>query len=225
MTHVQVIVFDANETLLDLAALDPLFARAFGDARARDAWFTQVLQLFLTATVIDEYQPFDVLGDAALDVVATQRGVELAAHDRAAIREALLELPPHPDVRPALEALKAKKLRLAVLTNSTAKSAKAQMRHAKLDGYFEAVLSADAVERYKPAREAYAYAAKELKVDLDEIRLVAAHGWDVAGAMAAGCRAAFVGRPGKALNPTARRPDVVGATMRDVAAQIIERDG
>ena len=101
MDHVKVIVFDANETLLDLSALDPLFARAFGDPGTRALWFTQLLQLFLTATVIDAYQPFDVLGDAALDVVATQRGRALAAHDRAAIREALLALPPHPDVRPA----------------------------------------------------------------------------------------------------------------------------
>lgn len=224
MPHVQVIVFDANETLLDLAALDPLFARAFGDARARDAWFTQLLQLFLTATVVDAYQPFDVLGDAALDVVAAQRGVELAADDRAAIGEALLELPPHPDVRPALDRLKAAGLRLAVLTNSTEKSAKAQMRRAGLTDYFDAVLSADAVRRYKPAREAYAYAAKELKVDRAEIRLVAAHGWDVAGALAAGCRAAFVARPGKALSPKGAQPDIVGRTMADVAEQIAERD-
>lgn len=224
MTHVQVIVFDANETLLDLAALDPLFARAFGDARARAAWFTQVLQLFLTATVIGEYQPFDVLGDAALDVVATQRGVTLATDDRAAIREALLALPAHPDVRPALDRLRAAGLRMAVLTNSTEKSAKAQMHRAGLTDYFDAVLSADAVQRYKPAREAYAHAARELKVDLGEIRLVAAHGWDVAGALAAGCRAAFVARPGKALNPKGARPDVVGPTLLDVAEQIAERD-
>ena len=225
MKPVQVIVFDANETLLDLVALDPLFARAFGDARAREAWFTQLLQLFLTATVVDAYRPFDVLGDAALDLVAAQRGVGLAAGDRAAIREALLALPAHPDVLPALYRLKAAGLRLAVLTNSTERSATAQMRRAGLTGYFDAVLSVDAVKRYKPAREAYRYAAEALKVDLGAIRLVAAHGWDVAGALAAGCRAAFVARPGKALDPTGRHPDIVGPTMTDVAEQIAARDG
>jgi 2-haloacid dehalogenase len=46
MTRTRVIVFDSNETLLDLSALDPHFARAFGDASARDVWFKQVLQLF-----------------------------------------------------------------------------------------------------------------------------------------------------------------------------------
>ena len=226
MSHPKVIVFDSNETLLDLAALDPHFARAFGEgATTREKWFGTVLQLFLTATVVDRYQSFEVLADAALDMVAAMRGTELARQDRAAIHAALLELPPHADVPPALQQLKGTSLRLAVLTNSTAKSATAQMKHAGLDSYFDAVLSADDIERYKPAREAYAHAAKQLDVDLDEIRLVAAHGWDVTGALAAGCRAAFVGRPGKALNPRGERPDVIGTTMGEVVAQILERDG
>jgi 2-haloacid dehalogenase len=224
MAHAKVIVFDSNETLLDLAALDPLFARAFGDAAARKTWFEQVLQLFLTATVIGDYRPFDALADAALDMVAVRRRARLSDDDRAAIRAALLELPPHPDVRPALERLRAANLRLAVLTNSTEKSAKSQMTRAGLDGYFDAVLSADTVERYKPAREAYAHAATQLGVELGEIRLVAAHGWDVAGAQAAGCRAAFVARPDKALNPKGARPEIVGDTLVEVAEQIVERD-
>jgi hypothetical protein len=36
-------VFDVNETLLDLAALDPHFERAFGDPGAREAWFQQLI--------------------------------------------------------------------------------------------------------------------------------------------------------------------------------------
>lgn len=230
MAKVKVIVFDSNETLLDLAGLDTEFARAFGAAAVRKQWFRQLLELFLTATVIDEYQSFELLADAALDMTAVQYGTangtgELAKADRAAIHATMLALPPHGDVRPALDRLTAAGLRLAVLTNSTEKSAKAQMKHAGLDDCFEAILSADAVQRYKPAREAYRYAAKQLAVDTDEIRLVAAHGWDVAGALEAGCKAAFVARPEKALNPRGRAPDIVGADLAAVAEQIIERDG
>ena len=53
---------------------------------------------------------------------------------------------------------------------------------------------------------------------------MAAHAWDVTGALAAGCRAAFVGRPGKVLNPNGARPDIVGTTMGDVIDQIIHCD-
>jgi 2-haloacid dehalogenase len=98
------------------------------------------------------------------------------------------------------------------------------MENSGLSGYFEQTLSADAVKRLKPAPEPYRMAAESLGVEVGEVRLVAAHGWDVAGAMRAGCAAAFVARPGKALFPTAPRPDVVGADLREVADGIIEAE-
>jgi len=70
----RVIVFDVNETLLDLAALDPAFARIFGDAAARREWFTQVLQSALTATVTAAYSDFGAVGMAALAMTAARRG-------------------------------------------------------------------------------------------------------------------------------------------------------
>jgi len=224
VSQTKVILFNANETLLDLVVLDPHFTRMFGDPAVRTVWFQQLLQLFLTATIIDEYVPFPVLAESALVMVAASRGVELDDQHKAAMLQAMLALPAHPDVRPALKLLRATSHRLAVLTNSTATSAAAQMTHAGLDGYFEAVLSADAVQRYKPAREAYLYAAHQLAVEPSEIRLIAAHGWDVAGALAAGCRAAFVGRKGKALNPRGKQPDIIGTGMHDVVSQIIQHD-
>jgi len=56
-------------------------------------------------------------------------------------------------VRLALEALGGTPLRLAVLTHFTATSATMQMEHDGIDGYVEAMLSADAVQRFKSARE------------------------------------------------------------------------
>src|SRR5215212_9004763 len=64
--------------------------------------------------------------------------------------------------------------------------------------------------------------AKSHGVEVGQVRLVAAHAWDVVGAMRAGCAAAFVARPGMVLNPLAARPDLVGADLREVAAQILE---
>lgn len=229
MSRVKAVVFDSNETLLDLAALDPAFVRAYGAADVRKRWFRQLLELFLTATVIDEYRSFELLADSALDMMARLHGTadgtgELTADDRAAIHAAMRALPPHADVRPALDRLRATELRLAVLTNSTSASVQTQMHHAGLTDAFDAILSIDAVRRYKPAREAYAYAARRLGVGLDEIRLVAAHGWDVAGALRAGCRAAFVQRPEKALDPRGETPDIVAADLLDVADAIVQRD-
>ncbi|MFN2563741.1 MAG: haloacid dehalogenase type II [Gemmatimonadaceae bacterium] len=220
----RVIVFDLNETLMDLSALDPAFARTFGDAEVRKKWFKQVLELFLTATVIGEYQSFDKLTEAALEMVAEQEKVALKAADRTAVMTAMKQLPAYPDVRPALERLDAAGFRLAVLSNSTEKSARGLIDQTGLGGFFERILSADAVERYKPAREAYEYAAKELDVRAGDVRLVAAHAWDVAGALKAGCKAGFVARAEKALNPKGAKPDISGAHLREVAEQILKKD-
>jgi 2-haloacid dehalogenase len=54
--------------------------------------------------------------------------------------------------------------------------------------------------------------------------LVAAHAWDVAGALRAGCRAAFTARPGMVLDPLAPRPDVVGADLAEVATALLRSD-
>jgi 2-haloacid dehalogenase len=217
----RVCLFDVNETLLDLGALDPHFERAFGDASVRRSWFLQVLQSALVATVTGAYSDFGAVGGAALDMTAERLGVRLSEEDRRSIVGGIRELPPHPEVPAALDLLRDAGLRLAALTNNTAEVAEAQLANAGLSDRFEKILSADAVRRLKPAPEPYRAAAEALGVETSQVRLVAAHAWDVAGAMRAGCAAAFVARPGMVLDPLAEPPDVVGADLSAVAASII----
>src|SRR5215208_6483281 len=167
----RVCVFDVNETLLDLGALDPHFERAFGYAGIRRTWFLQLLQSALVATVTGVYSDFGPVGAAALQLVA-----------------------------------------------------EAQMENSGLRGYFEQIFSADTVGRLKPAPEPYDMAAESLGVGVEGVRLVAAHAWDVAGALRAGCAAAFVARPGMVLDPLIEPPDVVGADLREVANRILEAE-
>jgi 2-haloacid dehalogenase len=218
----RVCVFDVNETLLDLGALDPHFERAFGAAGVRRAWFLQLLQSALVATVTDTYSDFGTIGGAALEMVAEREGVDLSDEDRQKILGGMRELPPHPEVADSLGRLRDAGLRLATLTNSTQQVAEAQMENSGLRDYFEQILSADTVRRLKPAPEPYRMAAESLGFEVGQVRLVAAHAWDVAGAMRAGCAAAFVARPGMVLDPLVERPDIVGADLREVADRILE---
>jgi 2-haloacid dehalogenase len=218
----RVCLFDVNETLLDLGALDPHFERAFGDAGVRRVWFLQLLQSALVATVTGAYSDFGQVGEAALEMVAERQGVQLTDEDRDLILGGMRELPPHPEVAESLERLRDAGLRLATLTNSTQQVAEAQMDSSGLRGYFEQILSADMVRRLKPAPEPYRMAAESLEVEVQSVRLIAAHTWDVAGSLRAGCAAAFVARPGMVLDPLVERPDVVGADLSEVANCILE---
>jgi 2-haloacid dehalogenase len=218
----RVCVFDVNETLLDLGALDPQFERVFGDASTRQAWFGQFLTSWLTAMLTGVYEEFGTIGGTALEMIAERQGVHLSDEDKQQIVSGLQNLPPHLEVEENLGRLRDAGIRLVALTNSTQLVADAQIDNSGLREYFEQVLSADAVKRLKPAPEPYHMAAQRLGVDIGQIRLVAAHAWDVAGALQAGCAAAFVARPGMVLNPLFERPDVVGADLREVADGIIK---
>jgi 2-haloacid dehalogenase len=217
----RVIAFDVNETLLDLRALDPDFAHIFGEAAARREWFSQMLQSALVATVTGVYTDFGSTGIAALEMLAERRGIILREADRQRIREGMQRLPPYPEVRATLERLRDAGLRMVTLTNSTEAVATAQIINAGLRVLFEEVFSADSVQRLKPAPEPYRMAAARLGVPIDQVRLVAAHSWDIAGALRAGCAAAFVARPGMVLDPLVERPDIVGTDLRAIADQII----
>jgi 2-haloacid dehalogenase len=178
----------------------------------------------LVATVTGANSQFGAIGMAALTMIARQAGVELRDEDREAIVGQLRELPAHPEVAGALGRLREAGLRLAALTNSTEQVARAQLEHAGIVDAFELVLSADAVRRLKPAPEPYRMAAERLGVAVEEVRLIAAHPWDVAGAARAGCATAFVARPGKVPDPLVERPGVIGADLAEVADHILAID-
>jgi len=218
----RVLIFDVNETLLDLKGLDPLFTRIFGDPSFRGQWFTQLIQSALVATVTDHYIPFSQIGKAALEMVAAQRGLSLSHLNKQEIAQAFASLPPHPEVRASLEQLRSAGLRMAALTNSTLEVAEAQLAHAGLYDLFERVFSADQVKRLKPAPEPYRMVAQELGIETNQMRMVAAHSWDIAGALRTGYATAFVARPGVVLDPLVRAPDVIGADMTEVAKRILE---
>lgn len=217
----RVLAFDVNETLLDLAALDEPFEKVFGSAAVRREWFDQFIHTMLTSIATGAYVPFPKIGRAALDTIAQRRGRTVTDDEAKTILSRIRELPAHPDARPALEDLRSRGFRLATLTNSTAEVAEAQLRHAGIRDLFEQVLSADAVQRLKPAPEPYRMAAERMAVSVDQVRLVAAHDWDVAGALRAGCVAAFVAREGRVPDALFPRPDVSGPDLAAVARAIV----
>lgn len=213
----RVIVFDLIRTLLDLQALDAHFERFFGDSAVRKEWFTQTLQLAMAAVLTNIYEDFGVQADTGLEMTARHYKVSMLGEEKNLILSTLRKLRPYPDVAPNLQRLREAGLRLAVLTNSTAQTAEAQLTYAGLRDYFEQVISADEIRCFKPAPQVYHLAAKPLDVDRGQIRLVTAHDWDVTGALRAGCAASFLARPGQVMNPFGPQPDIRGDDLSEVA--------
>jgi 2-haloacid dehalogenase len=215
-----VIAYDVNETLLDLSALDAPFAEVLGDAALRPAWFGTMLQLSFVGVITGNHVDFTTAQHAALRMVAQRVGTELSDEDAERIVGGMQRLPAHPEVPGAIALLRDAGFRQVTITNSPLAVVRAQLAYAGLDGLVDDVLSADEVEQLKPGPRPYALVAERSGVSVGDVMLVAAHAWDVSGALAAGTRAAFVERPGMVPSPIGVQPELVVADIDALAHEL-----
>jgi 2-haloacid dehalogenase len=218
------LIFDVNETLLDLEALSPHFERMFGEAGSLREWFAQVILYSEAITLSDDYVPFGELGGAVLRMLARTRGVKIQDTDLQELKEAVATMPPHPEVRGALVRLREAGFRLYTLTNNPKATCVRQLEAAGISSLFERQFSVDdTVHRYKPAREVY----REVEVFLDlppaDLCLIACHTWDILGAAAAGWKTAFVARSGNAPLAIGAQPLISGDDLNVVAQELIRQ--
>lgn len=220
-----ILVFDVNETLLDITTLEPLFERVFGDASVMREWFAQLILYSQTMTLSGLYTPFGALAVGTLRMVATTRSIEVGDGDINELKERMGAMPAHPDVVPAILRLRDAGFRLVTLTNSASGGLPSPLENAGLSRFFENSFSVEAVRKFKPAPETYRHVAQAMQVGVSDLCLVACHLWDTLGAQAAGCSGALVTRPHNALLPAADipHPDITAANMNDLAHQIIHR--
>ncbi len=217
-----VLLFDVNETLLDVRALGSAFEATFGDADLLPKWFGTLLRYSLEVSVTGDYRSFDELAVGALMTSATSAGKEISVEEATGLVGAMSQLPAHPDVADGLAALKAYGFRLATLTNSRLDVAHEQLSSAGLDSYFDMVMSVETVKRFKPHADTYKYAATQLDVPIGAITMVAAHDWDVNGALLAGANAAFIERPGAARGSHDRIPELVAPDIGALATLLTQ---
>ncbi|RZJ57760.1 MAG: haloacid dehalogenase type II [Hymenobacter sp.] len=215
------IIFDINETLLDLAPLREAVNKAFGDPSGFRQWFGLLLQHSQTATLTNQYFNFSTIGDVAFDMAATMLNVKsLGEEKKHELAQLFTKLPAHPDVVPGLARLRDAGFRLFTLTNSSPADTEKQLQAAGIREYFEQAYSVEPVRLYKPHPAPYLYVAEQAGLQPAQCLLAAAHGWDVAGALAAGLQAAFIARPSQPLYPLAPAPTYQAADIAALAQQL-----
>jgi len=218
MAKPKVILFDVNETLLDMAAVRESVGKALGGRpELAPHWFTTMLHHAAVTTLADRYSNFGDIGAACLRMVAKNHGVELDEEAAKRAVSPMLSLRPHADVVPAFERLRDAGWRMAALSNSSTAALAEQMKNSGLDAFFEKQLSVEEIGLFKPHAHLYRWAARRLGADASECLMVAAHGWDVAGAKWAGMQGAFLARPGQQPFPLAPPPDFSLQTLGELA--------
>ncbi|HUB38289.1 MAG TPA: haloacid dehalogenase type II [Streptosporangiaceae bacterium] len=221
-----VIVFDVNETLMNLDTLRPTFDRIFGDPAALRLWFAHLITYSEALTLAGAYVPFTDIGGAVLRMLAATRGLTISAADGAELTDRFATMAPHPEVPAALRRLRGHGFRLFTLTDNTLQISGRQLEHAGVIDVFERRFSVDeTVRRHKPAPEAYHSVAEQLRLDPANICLVACHVWDTIGAQSAGWQAALILREGNAPLDVGPQPDYIGTDLDDITDQLIGKYG
>ena len=226
MSERPIIVFDVNETLLNLDSIQPIFRRIFDDPAAMRLWFAGLITYSEALTLAGVYVPFTDIGGAVLRMLAATRGITISAADSAELTDRFATMPPHPEVPAALGRLRDHGFRLFTLTDNTLEISGRQLEHGGIIGEFERRFSVDeTVKRHKPAPEAYQSVGAALGLDPGGICLIASHVWDTIGAGAAGWQTALILREGNAPLDVGPQPDYIGADLDAVADQLIKRYG
>ncbi|MDN4999507.1 haloacid dehalogenase type II [Bradyrhizobium sp. GCM10027634] len=223
MADLPLIVFDVNETLLDLQTMEPTFARIFGDKDAMRLWFANFILYSSALTVAGCYVPFTDIGAAVMKMLADTKGITIDERDKKELTERFSTMPPHAEVPAALRKLRAAGFRLFTLTDNLLEVQTRQLTHGGIVDLFERRFSADGVKHHKPSRQAYAYVERELGASPSQFCLIACHTWDTLGAVAAGWEAALIKRVGNDLLGVGPQPQIVGDDLNDVADQLIAR--
>lgn len=224
MSQRPLVVFDVNETLLDLDTIRPVFDRIFSDPAAMRLWFAGLITYSEALTLSGVYVPFTDIGGAVLRMLAATRGITLTDADSAELTDRFATMAPHPEVPAALRQLRGHGFRLFTLTDNTLQISGRQLEHAGVIDVFERRFSVDeTVRRHKPAPEAYQSVAAALKTDPGNMCLIACHVWDTIGAVAAGWQAGLILREGNAPLDVGPQPDYVGKDLDVIAGQLIER--
>ena len=221
MAALPLIVFDVNETLLDLETMGPTFERIFGDRSAMRLWFANFILYSAALTVAGCYVPFTDIGSAVMKMLADTHGIKIGDADKKELTDRFSTMPPHPEVPAALSKLRNAGFRLFTLTDNLLEVQTRQLEHGGIVDLFERRFSADGVKHHKPSREAYAYVEKELGVEASRFCLIACHTWDTLGAVAAGWQAALIKRVGNDVLGVGPQPHIVGNDLNDVADQLI----
>jgi 2-haloacid dehalogenase len=180
-----IFVFDAYGTLFNVHAAIAKHKDACGPQadRLSELWRIKQLEYTWTLTLAGQYVDFWTLTERALDF-AFARVPSADRKMRAKLLEAYSTLGAFNDAKPALQMLKQRKYRTAILSNGTPKMLKSAIAAAEIGNLIDAVLSVDSISMYKPRPEVYRLATVHFKCSPREVMFVSSNRWDIMGAMA-----------------------------------------
>ncbi|HEX8005023.1 MAG TPA: haloacid dehalogenase type II [Trebonia sp.] len=216
-----VIAFDVNETLSNMAPMAQRFADVGAPGELAAVWFASLLRDGFALTITGDNEKFGRIAEGMLRTVLASASLNRPPED--AVRHILAgftELSVHPDVHEGVRLLASDGISLVTLGNGSSVIAERLLTKAGLLDYFDRLLTVEDAQAWKPAPAAYAYAARACEVDAGQMMLVAAHPWDIHGAHRAGMRTGWISRQPGSYPEYFTAPDIHAPSLAALARQI-----
>ena len=216
----QLILLDVYDTLLRMDEVERKVNNLLHSKHGYTLWFELFMQYCFVDNAIARFNNFRSIAHATMQMTSNILDREVDDHDIESVLDLLKHLPVHEGVQKGLSTLNDMGLRIAALTNSPEATVCERMEMTGLISYFEQVLSAEHVGKYKPSLAVYEWAIKKLDVEPGCVLLVSTHGWDLAGGQNAGMQTAHIRQPRQMLYPLAPPPDYHCDNLLDLARQL-----
>ena len=210
------VVFDAYGTLFDVAGPSRALLGERADAVSQ-LWRRKQLEYSWLRSLMDRHADFAQVTADALAYAMESLGIAdetLAKKLLAAYRE----LPAYDDAKPVLGLLRAKGLKLAILSNGSAEMLAPMVQAAGLTNALDMVLSVEDAGIFKPHPSVYQLACDKLALKPADIGFVSANGWDAAGAASYGFAVAWLNRRHEPVDRLPGKPAAQIGSLAEVAA-------
>ena len=194
MKNIKAIIFDAYGTLFDVNSAAEKCKDKIGDKWEGFAnyWRTTQLEYTWLRSLMRRHKDFWTVTEESLD--KTMKVFKIDGSMKNELLNLYKVLSPYPEVKEVLKSLKAKKYKLAILSNGTPALLNDLIKSNDLDNIFDDLFSIEEVKIYKPDAKVYDMPIKKYQIKNEEIIFLSANTWDVSGGGNYGYNAIWVNR-------------------------------
>ena len=194
MKNIKAIVFDAYGTLFDVNSAAEKCKGKIGDKWEGFAnhWRTTQLEYTWLRSLMKKHKDFWQVTEDSLD--KSMKVFKIDSSMKNELLNLYKTLTPYSEVKEVLKSLKAKKYKLAILSNGTPSLLNDLVKSNNLDDIFNDLFSIEEVGVYKPDSKVYDMPIKKYQVKNEEIAFLSANTWDVSGGGNYGYNAIWVNR-------------------------------
>ena len=218
MKNIKAIIFDAYGTLFDVNSAAEKCKGKIGDKWEGFAnyWRTTQLEYTWLRSLMNRHKDFWQVTEDSLD--KSMQAFKIDSAMRNELLDLYKVLSTFPKVKEALNKLKEKNYKLAILSNGTPFLLNELVKNNNLDNIFDDIFSIEEVKTYKPDPKVYNIPIKKYQIQKNEVAYLSANTWDVSAGGNYGFNPVWINRNNNIFDNLDFKPDYEIKNLKDISS-------